>query len=257
VFDEWNTLVVSSKKAGKKRGKMRSATLGDARGKYFIRVYAVGRGDAGKYKLVAEFKEATAGPIYNPLAMDIPDPPKLAAVPEQEQGCDEFAFDPKIPACKTVCPAQGAPPGWPACKGKCPNPPDINEPSCWATMPCPKPPDKRVKSCKPPDWPPCPDKKHPDPENPNCPAGGEPVVGRVLQKVLQQGELVITIGAGSDQGVGKTWKGQIVKGSDVNDAAVPGGDVTIVRVDKTTTTAKTKLTPDQLAANPYVKFSPR
>src|SRR5690349_1810876 len=53
VFDEWNTpLVSSSKKAGKRGrggGRSRTATLDGAKGKYFVRVYAVGRGDAGAY----------------------------------------------------------------------------------------------------------------------------------------------------------------------------------------------------------------
>jgi len=256
VFDEWNTLIASSKKAGKRTGKIRTASISPATGKYFIRVYAVGRGDAGKYKLAAEFKETLVGPSGVAWdKIDLPDPPKLAAVPENEVGCDEFTFDPKIAACKLVC-APTAPPNWPGCKGKCVTP-DINNPDCHATMPCPKPPDKRVKACKPSDWGPCPDKKKPDPENPNCPVGGEPVVGRVIQKVQQGGDLLITVGAGTDQGVGKSWKAQVVRGNDVNEAAVPGGEVTIVRVDKTTTTAKTRLTPDQLASTPYVKFSPR
>jgi len=262
VFDEWNTLVVSSKKAGKKKGgKTRSASISPAMGKYFIRVYAVGRGDAGKYKLAAEFKETVAGPLYDPLKMDIPDPPKLAAVPENEVGCDEFTFDIKNKACANICPAQNAPPGWPACKGKCPSLStggDINDPSCWDKMPCPPgKPDKKVKACTNDKWPPCPDKKKPDPENPNCPAGGEPVVGRVTQKVSQGGELKITISVGKDQGVQKSWKAYVVKGPDVSDAAVPGGDARIETVDKTSTTVWIKLTADQLSANPYVKFSPK
>ncbi len=32
----------------------------------------------------AEFKEATAGPTFDPSKLDIADPPKLAAVPEAE-----------------------------------------------------------------------------------------------------------------------------------------------------------------------------
>src|SRR5690349_863178 len=58
VFDEWNRPVVQSEKTSKKRskGRTRSATVDDARGKYLVRVYAVGRGDAGKYRLTVDFK---------------------------------------------------------------------------------------------------------------------------------------------------------------------------------------------------------
>ena len=84
VFDEWNNQVGGSKKTSKKRakGKTRTDTVVDAKGKYFIRVYAVGRGDAGKYKLTVEFKETVAGLTFDPLKLEISDPPKLAAVPE-------------------------------------------------------------------------------------------------------------------------------------------------------------------------------
>src|ERR1041384_2252146 len=170
VFDEWTRPIVQSEKTSKKRskGRTRSASLDDARGKYLVRVYAVGRGDAGKYRLTVDFKEATAGPAFDPLKLDIPDPPKLAAVPEPEVPCDEFQFDPKNPACKLICPATGAPPGWPPCKDKCPTPPDVNIPACLATMPCPNPPNRAVKACGPAKFPKCPDPKAPDPANPNC-----------------------------------------------------------------------------------------
>ncbi|HEU0034133.1 MAG TPA: hypothetical protein VFQ53_26075 [Kofleriaceae bacterium] len=259
VFDEWNTLVLSSKKSSKKsKSRVRTETLKNAKGKYFIRVYAVNRGDAGKYKLTLEFKEAVAGVMFDPLKLEIADPPKLAAVPDIEQGCDEFTFDPKVPACKLVCPAVGAPPGWPACKGKCPSPPTVDEPACWATMPCPKgAPDERIKACKPKDWPPCPDKKNPDESNPNCRVKAAPVVGRIIGKEVQGGDLIIRIGIGSDQGVSKGWVGTVIKGPDLTDRAVPGGDVSIVRIDKAVTVARIKLTADQIAATPYVRLEPK
>ncbi len=259
VFDEWNTPLVSSKKTSKKRsqGRSRTASLQGAKGKYFIRVYAVGRGDAGKYRLSVEFKETVAGLTFDPLKLEIADPPKLAAVPDIEVGCDEFSFDPKVPACKLVCPSAGAPPGWPACKGKCPTPPTVDEPACWATMPCPRgQPDERIKACKPRDWPPCPDKNNPDDSNPNCRIKAAPVVGRIIGKEVQGSDLIVRVGIGSDQGVKKGWTGTVIKGAEVTDKAVPGGDVVIVRIDKQVTVVKLKLTADQIAANPYVRLSP-
>jgi hypothetical protein len=257
VFDEWNTPILASKKGGKNsKGRSRTATLPSAKGKYFVRVYAVGRGDAGKYTLTLEFHEQVAGPAFDALKLDIPDPPKLADIPPPDQVCDEFQFDVKNPACKSVCPAAGAPPGWPACKGKCPSPPDVNEPSCWPTMPCPKPPDERVKACKPSDWPPCPDKKNPDNNNPNCRVAPNPVVGRIVGKEVQGSQLVLTVSAGTDQGVAKGWSGKVIRGPDVNDKAVSGGDVTIIRIDKGVTIVTTKLAADVIAGSPYVRFAP-
>jgi hypothetical protein len=48
----------------------------------------------------------------------------------------------------------------------------------------------------------------------------------------------------------------VISGSDLNDKAVPGGEVQIVRIDKARIVGKTKLTAGQVDANPYVKFIP-
>jgi len=258
VFDEWNQPIVSSTKtAGKKhvKGRTRSATIDNARGKYFIRVYAVNRGDAGKYKLTLEFKESAAAIAFDAAKVEIADPPKLAAIPEVEAGCDPFAFDPKIPACKSVCPESGAPPGWPACKGKCPTPPDINVEACLATMPCPNPPDRRVKACPATKWPKCPDIKNPDPNNPNCDnAKADPVTGKILHPEVQGGDVLITIGVGTDQGVGKGWKGHVLRGD--TEGFLDGGDVTVIRVGKRETLVRVHLTVDQINQNQRVKLTP-
>lgn len=256
VFDEWNTPIVTSKKTSKKRskGRTKTAKLDGAKGKYFVRVYAVGRGDAGKYKLTVEFKETVAGPLFDPLKLEIPEPPKLAAVPEPEVPCDEFQFDPKNPACRNVCPKTGAPAGWPPCKDVCPTPPDINIPSCQATMPCPNPPDRRVRSCKKSQWPKC-DLKSPDPQNPNCDdAKADPVTTRVLKNEVQGSDTIITIGAGSNSGIAKGWRATVLRGD--TDQPLSGGEVTIIRIDKAATVGKVRLTTDQIKANDRVKFSP-
>lgn len=257
VFDEWNDLIVSSsKKTGKKaRGRNRSAVVENAKGKYFIRVYAVGRGDAGKYKLSVEFKDGPGVTIFDASKLEIPDPPKLAAIPEVIEPCDDFNFDPKKPECKKFCPSSGAPNGWPPCEGTCPKPPRIDIEACWATMPCPNPPDKKVKACKPSDWPAC-NKAAPDSNNPNCNVAPDPVVGRVVGREVQGNELVLRIGAGSDQGITKAWKAQVINGPELTDKPVPGGEVTIVRIDKARIIGKVKLTAGQIDANPNVKFTP-
>ena len=151
-------------------------------------------------------------------------------------------------------PTTGAPAGWPPCDGRCPKPPTVDIEACWATMPCPRSADKRVRACKPSDFPPCPDKKNPDQNNPNCLVPAAPVVGRVIGRDIQGGDTVLKIGAGKDQGIAPTgWRAMIVDG---NGNPVPGGEVKIVRVDTSRTVGKTRLTAGQVEANPYVKFVP-
>lgn len=253
VFDEWNQPIVQSKKGTKKRGgRTRSAIVEDAKGKYFIRVYAVGRGDAGKYRLSFEFRETPNDLGVDYTKLEIPDPPKLAAVPDAEIPCDEFTFDVKNKACKDICPATGAPPGWPACKGQCPNPPDINIEACWSKMPCPTPPDKRVRACTKDKWPDC-NPKAPDMTNPNCTGfKAPPVNARIIGNSVQSGEVIITIGAGTNSGVAKNWTATVMRGD--TDSPLAGGDVQIIRVDKGVTVGKVKLTTDQISANSRVKL---
>ncbi len=253
VFDQWNHQVLQSKKPKRRsRSRVRTASLDDAKGKYYIRVYAIGRGDAGKYKLTVDFKEESGPMAIDLTKVEIPEPPKLAAVPEPEATCDEFTFDPKNPACRTVCPTAGAPAGWPACKGKCPDPPDPQNPACWDKV-CPNPPTSRAKACKMKDFPPC-DKSAPDPDNPKCSIKANPVTGRVIKNEVQGSETLITIAVGEDQGVSKGWTGRVLRGD--SDNPIDGGDVTVIRVGKRETIGKTRLTTDQISANPRVKLSP-
>jgi hypothetical protein len=254
VFDEWNHQVGASKKAGRKksRGRVRTATIDNARGKYYIRVFAVNRGDAGKYRLTVEFKELQGEMAIDLKKVEIPDPPRLVGIPEVEATCDEFTFDQKNPACRTVCPTAGAPAGWPACRGKCPDPPDPSNQACWDKV-CPNPPTSRAKACKLKDFPPC-DKSAPDPENPKCSIKANPVTGRVIKHDVQGTETLITIAAGEDQGVAKGWTGRVLRGD--SDNAMDGGEVVLIRVGRRETIGKVKLTTDQISANPRVRLSP-
>lgn len=245
VFDEWNTVIATAKRS---TARSRVATVPNAKGKYFVRIYAARRGDAGKYKLTVEVKDDGNLPI-DPRTIVVPEPPKLASVPEPDVPCDESSFDPKNPACKSVCPTTGAPPGWPGCAGKCPTPPDASIAACQATMPCPNPPDRRVKACK--RFPKC-DFENPDPGNPNCDQR-PPVIARVLKTEIQGGDVLITIGSGTASGVQKDWRGVVLRGD--GNAPLAGGDVTIIRVDKGLTTGKVRLTIDQIKENPRVKLS--
>jgi hypothetical protein len=253
VFDEWNTPIVTSKKPSKRsKSRVRTASVDNAKGKYLIRVYAVGRGDAGKYKLTVEFKEASGPMAIDLTKVEIPEPPKLAAIPEPEATCSEFEFDPKNKACLTVCPASGAPPNWPACKGKCPDPPDPNNQACWDKV-CPNPPTSRAKACKLKDFPPC-DKANPDMDNLKCQVKADPVTGRVIKTEVQGSDVIITVAVGSDQGVQKGWSGRVLRGD--SESPLDGGDVLVIRVGKRETVGKVKLTTDQVTSNPKVKLSP-
>jgi len=255
VFDEWNTPIVTSKKAGKKsRGRIRTATVENAKGKYFVRIYAPGRGDAGKYKLTVDFAPGTGPTIVDWLKIEVPDPPKLAVLPEVTEPCDDTNFDPKKAECKLFCPQAGAPPGWPGCKGKCPDPPDAANPACWDKV-CPNPPTMKAKACKISNFPPCaPDA--PDPDNPRCNVKAAPVVGRIIGNQVQGSDVLITIAVGSDppNSVQKSWHGVVLQGS--SDSPLAGGDITIIRVDKKATLGKVRLNIDQLESNSRVKLSP-
>jgi hypothetical protein len=256
VFDEWKQPVVQSKKTSKKRsaGRIRTASVDDAKGKYFIRIYAVGRGDAGKYRLNLDFKEAPSSAGIDYAKLDIPDPPKLAMVPDAVLPCDESAFDPKNPECKNICPKSNPPPGWAACKDVCPTPPDINVPACLASMECPNPPDRRVRKCTGPKFPKCADPKNPDPANPNCDnIKIPPVIGRIIGNNVQGSDVIITIGAGTNSGVQKNWGATVLRGD--SDQPLAGGDVQVIRVDKGVTVGKVHLTTDQLSANARVRLA--
>ena len=121
-------------------------------------------------------------------------------------------------------------------------------------MPCPKPADRRVRACKTKDFPKCADVNNPDADNPNCDnATAPPVTARVIKNEVQGSDVIITIAAGSDQGVGKGWRGHILRGDSDNN--MDGGDVAVIRVGKRETIGKVHLTTDQVSANPRVKLS--
>lgn len=254
VFDEWNQPIVQSAKTSKKRStsRVRTATIENAKGKYLVRIYAVGRGDAGKYRLSVDFKEKASGPSIDYSKFEVLDPPKLAAVPDIVLPCDPF--DAKNPSCKNVCPDVGAPPGWPPCNGKCPNPPNPELQACKDVMPCPNPPNRDIRACTKAKFPKCPDPKAPDPANPNCDGiKVPPVVGRIVGNTVSGSDLIITVGVGTKNGVAPDWRGVVLRGD--SDQPLPGGEVTVIRVDKAVTVGKVHLTTDQLSTNSRVRLS--
>jgi hypothetical protein len=169
--------------------------------------------------------------------MHIPDPPTLPEVPPPTVACQSNAYDPKNISCPPVCPPD-APPDRPGCSHRCPTPPDVENPACWKTMPCPVPPDRRVRAC----------------DVPIDPPPRKPVVARVINKMTEDSDLIVTVGAGTDQSVGKGWRATVVRSQD--GPPVPGGEAVIIRVDKHVTIVRVKLTVDQLNAAPWIRLQP-
>ncbi len=249
VFDRYNAPV---KAVLHKHHHGNDATIENAKGTYFIRVYAPGRGDAGTYKLVAHFTEA-ALPV-EPQSIDIPDPPKLAAVPPPEEPCDHF--DSRNKACTDQCPSD-APEHWPGCANTC-RTPDANNPVCAASMPCAIPPDRRIKGCMNDvhaHWSTCADWSHPDPNNPLCDPQNRPAVTAKILNMEQRGsDVIVTIGVGSNNNVDTSWGLHVLIGN--TDQRIANGTATIIRVEKTRLIARVHLTLDQVNGNQHVVLTP-
>ena len=214
VFDQWHTPIAAALGG---RGRTRSARITEARGRYFVRVYAPRRGDAGSYKLVAAFQEDVPPIIFNPLTMDVPPPPKLPAVPEPPSTCEVFSA--ADPACQDRCPP-GAPPQWRGCVAPATTPPPVVAPTP-PVVPAPV---------------------------------AEPIVARVLKIDVVDSSLVVTVGAGKDHGVDMTWKAAVLRGT--SSRPLPGGGATLVRVDRRVTVLKVKLPGDLLRENPTIRLEP-
>lgn len=255
VFDQYGRPVATSRH-GKHRGRVRTAMVDNAHGKYFVRIYAFRRGDAGKYTMTVDFKEG-GNTIDWSTVTGIPDPPKLAAVPEADFICDDTDFDPKKRECLSVCPSTGAPPNWPGCRGHCPDPPDPTNQACWDKV-CPTPPTRQSRACMANTkkyWPACPDVNNPDPDNPNCDhATAPPQTSRIVDISVQGSEVLVTIPIGSEKGVSQSWRGTLLRG-DSNDP-LPDGDITIIRVAARQTLGKVHVTSDQVNRNLRVRLSP-
>lgn len=218
VFDQWNTPVSKAS-----RGRVQMTTIDDAAGKYWIRIYAPKRGDAGMYNLVARFDATDDGKPRAPI--EVPDPPKLPAVPEVEPDCLEF--DPKVKACQKVCPEFGAPPGWKACADKV-----KAEEQQKAAEEAAKAEAERQRN-KP-----------------------KPMDKRILTASVEGGETKIIIGIGTQAQplLDTTWRAEIINTQ--TGKPLTGGTVTLVRVGTTQTVAKVKLPTDIVNQNLTVRLTP-
>ena len=222
--------------------------LDNVRARLYFRIYAVARGDAGRYKLALQFTPSP--PPIDWSAFEFSDPPALAAVPEPEDGCQTIprtALD-----CDWPRPCEpGAPP---QAHCTCPTPPDIDLAQCWATMPCPTIPDRRVRACLRVFETDC---SRPDPDRPAdlCPPPRPiPVIARIIATAVSGGEVIVTIGRGSDDQIARTWRAEVLRGD--SDQPLLGGSVLVIRVDKRTVIGKVRLPKELLFDNSRVRLSP-
>lgn len=254
VYDAWNYKVASSKGKSGSSSRVRRGKVDNAKGKYTVRVFAVNRGDAGKYKLAVTFADAGSAIAFDLSKVSIPDPPSLPAIPVAVEPCSDDNFDKKKPNCKGFCPAFDAPQGWKACEGKCPTPPSVDIVSCRDTMPCTDPPDRRIKACKPKDFPPC-DEAKMDPKNPNCDGfQRKPLAGNIIKATVDGNSVEIVFNPCADRGIDVGWAGKILRGSSATPLA--GGDFVVTSAGKRECRAKVKLNQDTVTNNLRVQLFP-
>jgi hypothetical protein len=81
------------------------------------------------------------------------------------------------------------------------------------------------------------------------------VIGRVLTKSVDGGDLLVSIGVGSAQGVDKSWTSATVLRAGTT-SPLSGGNATIVLINKNTTVVRVHLTLDVLTANDQIRLAP-
>ena len=248
VFDQWSTPIAVEKASLHGKGRNRETRIDHAMGTYFVRVFAPRRGDAGAYKLVASFQE---DPPIITTKVDVPDPPRLAAVPLPKEEC--LQWDAHNTECNHACP-DDAPPHWRGCTDTC-RTPDANDPACVHSMKCVAA-DTRVDDCMRNQtswWKAC-DFANPDPTNPRCNAPAPPVAAKIILVEEQGDDVIVTISAGSANHIGGDWKVTVLSGS--TDTPLVGGTAKVLRVGKQQTTARLHLKRDQIDRNQNVRLSP-
>jgi hypothetical protein len=80
------------------------------------------------------------------------------------------------------------------------------------------------------------------------------VVARVVGLDIHDNTAIVTLAAGSEQGVGKTWHARFRDGK--TQKLLAGGEAIVIRVDHRSMVVKTSLSPAQVRANRYVQLDP-
>jgi hypothetical protein len=80
----------------------------------------------------------------------------------------------------------------------------------------------------------------------------EPVIARIVDTQIDGDGTIITIGVGSDDGIDRDWRLEVI---DKKNRPVANGRGVVVRLAKNLTIAKVKLTRDQVQHNPRVRLT--
>jgi hypothetical protein len=223
VYDQYFHRVARAKPTPKKRERTKRAKVRKAEaGTYYIQIYAPTRMDAGKYRLRVTFKErkkikvADAGELLD----QIPDPPKLPAVPEPPKE------EPKPPG--GVGPG-GQPPGGVGPGGQPPG----------GMPPGGQPPGGQPPGGQPPA------------------KAAEPVLAKVTNyQGTGGGYVIITVNKGKNAGVERGWGGKILKGRSKTADALEGGEFKVIKVTSRECIGKVRLSVDRIKRNRYVLLTP-
>jgi hypothetical protein len=102
---------------------------------------------------------------------------------------------------------------------------------------------------------PLPAHRRPPTANPPSTTASSPaaIIARVIAISVTGGTIIVTVAAGSNQGVARNWSCQLI---DQDDQPAQDDGCMIVRVDKVVTVLKVKLTFDQIRAHRRARLTP-
>jgi hypothetical protein len=80
-----------------------------------------------------------------------------------------------------------------------------------------------------------------------------PVIARVINVQVQDSTTILVVGIGTDRGISTEWKACLIND---NEVCRSGGDLVMIRVDKTMSRLRSTATTDQIVATPKVKLFP-
>jgi hypothetical protein len=80
------------------------------------------------------------------------------------------------------------------------------------------------------------------------------IVGRVVDLEVSADSRIVTVLAGKEQGIEKTWHAKFREGTTTKPLA--GGEAIVIRVDIRTTVLRTSLSAEQVRANRMIQFDP-
>jgi hypothetical protein len=81
------------------------------------------------------------------------------------------------------------------------------------------------------------------------------VVARVVGlEIYNDDTAIVTIAAGSEQGIGKGWHARFREGQTAK--LLAGGEATIIRIDRRSSILRTELTPAQVRAHRFIQLDP-